>query len=620
MEANRKARLTLAAMGVVFGDIGTSPLYTVRACFAGSTPVEPTPFAVFGVLSLIFYAILVIVTLKYVAFVMRADNRGEGGLLALMALAMRGLDQRPWLSRGMMLLGLVGTALFYGDGMITPAISVLSAVEGLEVAAPGLKDFVLPLSIAVLVGLFLLQSHGTARVGTLFGPVTVVWFIVIAVLGGLAIADRPQVLAALSPTHAIAFAAQNPGRAFMVLGGVVLAVTGAEALYADMGHFGKGPIRLAWFGLVFPALTLNYFGQGALLLAHPEALANPFYLLAPSWALYPLIGLATVATVIASQAVISGAFSLSRQAMQLGYSPRMFVLQTSEYEIGQIFVPRINDALMLAVLGLVIGFGSSTALAAAYGIAVTGTMACTTIMACVVARRLWRWPRPAVALIGGTFLLIDLTFFSSNLLKIPEGGWFPLVAGSIVLVLMTTWKTGKELVARRTQENALPLDQFLARLRDKPMVRVPGTAVYMSRHPGTVPTALLHNLKHNKVLHERVLILTVRTLGVPRLAEEERCHIRDAGQGFYRLAILFGFMEEPDVPAVLTSCASGLSFDMMEASFFISRETVIPTALPGMALWREKLFAAMQRNAASAPDFFHIPYNRVIELGAQVEI
>jgi KUP system potassium uptake protein len=620
MEANRKARLTLAAMGVVFGDIGTSPLYTLRACFAGSTPVEPTPFAVFGVLSLIFYAILVIVTLKYVAFVMRADNRGEGGLLALMAMAMRGLDQRPWLSRGMMLLGLVGTALFYGDGMITPAISVLSAVEGLEVAAPGLKDFVLPLSIAVLVGLFLLQSHGTARVGTLFGPVTAVWFIVIAVLGGLAIADRPQVLGALSPTHAIAFAAQNPGRAFLVLGGVVLAVTGAEALYADMGHFGKGPIRLAWFGLVFPALTLNYFGQGALLLAHPEALANPFYLLAPSWALYPLIGLATVATVIASQAVISGAFSLSRQAMQLSYCPRLYVLQTSEYEIGQIFVPRINDALMLAVLGLVIGFGSSTALAAAYGIAVTGTMACTTIMACVVARRVWHWPRPAVALIGGTFLLIDLTFFSSNLLKIPEGGWFPLVAGSIVLVLMTTWKTGKELVARRTQENALPLDQFLARLQDKPMVRVPGTAVYMARNPGTVPTALLHNLKHNKVLHERVLILTVRTLGVPRLAEEERCHIRDAGQGFYRLAILFGFMEEPDVPAVLTGCAPRLSFDMMEASFFISRETVIPTALPGMALWREKLFAAMQRNAASAPDFFHIPYNRVIELGAQVEI
>ncbi len=620
MEANRRVRLTLAATGVVFGDIGTSPLYTVHECFTGSTPVAPTPFHIFGVVSLIFWAIVLVVTMKYVAFVMRADNRGEGGLLALMALAQRGLERHPWLTRGLMLLGLGGTALFFGDGMITPAISVLSAIEGLEVAAPGLQPFVLPLAVAVLIGLFLLQATGTARVGALFGPVMLLWFVVIAILGGMAIADRPAVLGAALPTHAAAFAAHDPLQAFRVLGSVVLSITGAEALYADMGHFGKGPIRLAWFAMVFPALLLNYFGQGALLLSHPEALANPFYLLAPSRLLYPMVGLSTVATVIASQAVISGAFSLSKQAMQLGYSPRLFVRQTSEHEIGQVFVPGINNALMVAVVALVLGFQSSTALAAAYGIAVTGTMICTTVMACVVARCVWRWHWSAVVVIGGGFAFVDLLFFSANLLKIPEGGWFPLVAGAIVLLLMTTWKTGKELVARHQLDQSLPLDQFLARLHDKPIRRVPGTAVFLARNPAGVPTALLHNLKHNKVLHERVIILTVRVLGVPRLANEERCHIRQRGEGFYRVAILFGFMEEPDVPAVLTACAPKLQFDMMDTSFFISRDTIIPTAMPGMALWREKLFTAMARNAAGATDFFHIPANRVIELGSQVQI
>jgi KUP system potassium uptake protein len=616
---NRELRLALAATGVVFGDIGTSPLYTVHACFTGET--APGPAEVMGIMSLIFWAILIVVTLKYVAFVMRADNRGEGGVLALMALAMHGLETRPHLARAIMMLGLCGTALFYGDGMITPAISVLSAVEGLEVAAPGLHAFVLPIAIAVLIGLFLLQSRGTAKVGSIFGPVMVLWFLTIAALGARQIIDHPHVLAAVSPSYALRYALSNPERGFLVLGGVVLAITGAEALYADMGHFGKNPVRWAWFALAFPALTLNYFGQGALLLAHPEAVDNPFFLMVPGWLLYPLIGLATVSTVIASQAVISGAFTLTKQAMQLGYSPRLFVLQTSEHEIGQVFIPRINSFLLFAVLGLVVGFGSSEALAAAYGIAVTGTMVTTTVMAAIVARRVWGWNRGAVAAIGGGFLLVDLAFFSSNLLKIPDGGWFPLVAGGFVLLLMTTWKKGKELVATNLREQSLPLEIFLHRQAEKPITRVPGTAVYLARNPGAVPTALLHNLKHNKVLHERVIIVTVHTLGVPRLAEEERCLLRDLGQGFHRMAMLFGFMEEPDIPAVLQGLhPGGHPIEMMDTSFFVSRETVISTDREGMAPWREKLFITLQRNAASAPDFYHIPSNRVIELGTQVLI
>jgi KUP system potassium uptake protein len=614
-QSNRTLGLTLGAAGVVFGDIGTSPIYTVRECFR---ELDPTPDHVLGVLSLVFWALTMVVTVKYVAFVMRADNRGEGGVLALMALARHGGAG----SVAMAFLGLAGAALFYGDGMITPAISVLSAVEGLEVAAPALESWVVPVAVLVLILLFVVQSHGTQRVGRLFGPVMVLWFVTIGALGLRAVLVTPAVLAALDPRHAAALAAHAPFGTFLLLGSVVLAITGAEALYADMGHFGRGPIRLAWFGLAMPALLLNYFGQGALIMAGGTAAAtSPFFLLAPGWGTLPLVGLATAATVIASQAVISGAFSLTRQAIRLGYSPRFAVLQTSEHEIGQIYVPRVNRWLLVMVVALVFAFGSSSGLASAYGIAVTGTMAVTTLMVLVVARRVWRWPLPACAALALVLVPMDLAFFASNALKIPSGGWFPLAVGGLLLLLMQTWKRGRELVRARQEREAIPMALFLERLHRHPPLRVPGLAVFMSASETAVPTAMLHNLKHNKVLHQRVAIVTVRDEPVSWVHDDRRCLIAELAPGFHRVILRFGFMEEPNVPAALLRHFSpSHPFDPIDTSYFISRESVIPTDIPGMALWRESLFVAMVRNSAGAADFFRIPPERAIELGVQIQI
>ncbi|MGE5506048.1 MAG: potassium transporter Kup [Actinomycetota bacterium] len=614
-EPRRMMELTLGAAGVVFGDIGTSPIYTVRECFHD---LAPTPGHVLGMLSLVFWALTMVVTVKYVAFVMRADNRGEGGVLALMALARHGGVGGTAIA----MLGLAGAALFYGDGMITPAISVLSAIEGLEIAAPALKPWVVPAAVVVLVVLFFLQSHGTARVGRLFGPVMVLWFSAIGALGLRAVVATPQVLAAVDPRHAAALAAADPFGTFLRLGAVVLAITGAEALYADMGHFGRRPIRLAWFGLAMPALLLNYFGQGALILSQgAPATASPFFLLAPGWATWPLVGLATAATVIASQAVISGAFSLTRQAIRLGYSPRFAVLQTSEHEIGQIYVPRVNRWLLVMVVALVFAFGSSSGLASAYGIAVTGTMAVTTLMVLVVAHRVWRWPLAACVLLGLLLVPMDLAFFASNALKIPAGGWFPLAVGGVLLLLMQTWKRGRELVRARQDREAMPMDLFLDRVRRRPPLRVPGLAVFLSASDAAVPTALLHNLKHNKVLHQRIVIVTVRFEQVSWVHDQRRCLVEELSEGFHRVVVRFGFMEDTDVPAqLLAHFAPDHPFDPMETSYFISRESVIPTELPGMALWRESLFVAMVRNSAGAADFFHIPPDRAIELGVQIQI
>jgi KUP system potassium uptake protein len=610
----RTLHLALGAAGVVFGDIGTSPIYTVRECFA---ELEPTPGHVLGVLSMLFWALTMVVTVKYVAVVMRADNRGEGGVLALMALA----THRGAGTAAMAFMGLAGAALFYGDGMITPAISVLSAVEGLEVAAPRLKVVVIPLAVAILVGLFAFQSHGTHRVGKLFGPVMLVWFAAIAALGAVQVAAHPSVLEAVDPMHAFWFARQDPWRAFVLLGAVVLAVTGGEALYADMGHFGRRPIRLAWFALAMPALLLNYFGQGALLLADAGAIESPFFHLAPDWAVLPLVLLSAAATVIASQAVISGTFSLTRQAIRLGYSPRFYISQTSEQEIGQIYVPRVNSWLLVMVVALVLAFESSSALASAYGIAVTGTMLITTLMVLFVARRVWGWGLAATAALGAVLLPVDAAFMASNLLKIPSGGWFPLVIGAAMLLVMQTWKRGKELVRARQDRDSIPLADFINTCMKRPPTRVEGTAVFLTASAVNVPTALLHNLKHNRVLHKRVIIVTVIYETVPWVREEHRCRMEEMGSDFHRVLIRFGFMEPTDLPASLARhYGARHAFDPLAASYFISRETVIPTHLPGMALWREGLFAAMTRNAASAADFLRIPPDRAIELGTQIQI
>jgi len=613
--------LSLTALGVVYGDIGTSPLYAVRECFFGEYGVEPTPANVLGVLSIIFWVLIVVISIKYLAFIMRADNRGEGGILALMALirSARGARTRePWL---LIVIGLFGAALLYGDGMITPAISVLSAVEGLQVATPFFTPYVIPITIVVLVGLFLFQYHGTARVGAIFGPVTLLWFLVIAVLGIRGIATAPEVLAALDPLHGVSFLAHHRGRGFFVLGAVFLVVTGGEALYADMGHFGRRPIRLTWFVVVLPALLLNYFGQGALLLSEPAAAHNPFYRLAPQWALYPVVALATVATVIASQAVISGAFSLTRQAIQLGYSPRLQIEHTSSDEIGQIYIPPVNWALMLSTICLVRGFQSSSRLAAAYGMAVTTTMVITTVLFAVVAHELWGWRRWTAGLLAGAFLLVDLTFFGANVIKVEHGGWFPLVIAAGVFALMTTWKRGRQILAQRLQSAGLPIDLFLADVAVHAPVRVPGTAVFLTGNAAGVPPALLHNLKHNKVLHERVVFLTVVTEEVPRVPHQQRLEVQALGHGFHRIVAHYGFMEDPNIPDVLRLAATdGLDFPPMDTTFFLSRETLLATKNPGMAVWREKLFAFMSRNAQGATAFFRIPPNRVIEIGLQVEL
>ncbi|HUL92720.1 MAG TPA: potassium transporter Kup [Burkholderiales bacterium] len=613
--------LTLAALGVVYGDIGTSPLYAVKETFNPNHGIPLNAENILGGLSAIFWALMIVVSVKYVILIMRADNKGEGGIMALLALASSAVKDHPQWRATIMLLGVFGTSLFYGDAVLTPAISVLSAVEGLEVGTTAFKPYVVPIAVGVVIALFALQRKGTSVVGVLFGPVTVLWFLAIAALGVAAIARNPEVLRALDPLHALAFVTQHGLASFVVLGAVLLAFTGAEALYADMGHFGRGPIRIAWFGLVFPALILNYFGQGALLIANPQALANPFYLLAPSWALYPMVALATAATVVASQATISGTYSLTRQAIQLDYLPRMQVQQTSAKEIGQIYIPGANFVLLFVITAVVVGFGSSSKLASAYGVAVTGTMLVTTFLTFFVVRFGWGYPLALCIAATGFFIVVDAAFFSSALLKIAEGGWFPLALGAIVFIVMTTWRRGRVLAVAAQRRTSIPLAPFLESLSAHPPIRVPGTAVFMAGDPEGVPNALLHNLKHFKVLHERVVFLTVVTRNVPWVPASERIAVEPLGRGFHRLRVDFGFMDRPDVSAVLDLCKNcGLEFDLMQTTFFLSRTTVIPTRREGMALWRERLFAAMARNARTAADYYNIPTNCVIELGTKIEI
>ncbi|MFZ1326633.1 MAG: potassium transporter Kup [Candidatus Contendobacter sp.] len=618
---SRLLPIALAALGVVFGDIGTSPLYAMRECFGSHYGLAPTHDNVLGILSLIFWALIVVISIKYVTFVMRADNRGEGGILALLALATHhfqgSAQQRAWLVG----LGIFGASLFYGDGVITPAISVLSAVEGLHIATPLLDRYVVPITLIILVGLFLIQARGTARVGAYFGPVMVLWFLTVALLGLASMVQAPEVLAAFNPGYALAFFAINRWTGFLVMGSVFLAVTGGEALYADMGHFGKRPIRLAWFSFVLPAIVLNYLGQGALLLRDPTAISHPFYLLAPSWALYPLVILATLATVIASQAVISGVFSVTRQAVQLGYCPRIAIRHTSDQAIGQIYVPAANWALLIAVTVLVLGFHTSSNLAAAYGIAVTIAMVIDTLLVLTLARIAWGWSWLRIGLAVVAFLMLEMAFLSANALKIPHGGWITLLIAGAIFTLMITWKDGRKLLNRRLQENAMPLDLFLQSLNAGSTLRVPGTAVFLTSTPAGVPNALLHNMKHNKVIHERLMLLTVKSEEIPRLTDEERVSVHPLGHNAWRIVVRYGFTENPDLPHALALCARyGLHFEMMDTTFFLGRATLIPTKRAGMALWREKLFASLFRNATRPMDFFRIPYGRVVEMGTQVEL
>jgi KUP system potassium uptake protein len=619
LDRRRLAGLTLLALGVVYGDIGTSPLYALRECFNGAHPVPPSHANVLGVLSLIVWALVIVVTIKYQVYVLRADNRGEGGILALMALVRTELTGRSrW---ALVSLGLFGAALLYGDGIITPAISVLSAVEGLELRASVLHPYVLPITIGILIVLFVVQRRGTAGIGAVFGPIMVVWFTCLLLLGIRGILQEPSVLTAINPIHAVRFFAQNGVHGFLILGTVFLVATGGEALYADMGHFGQSPIRIGWFWVVFPALLINYFGQGAILITDPKASVNPFYLLAPDWALFPLVGLATVATVIASQAVISGAFSLTRQAVHLGYLPRVEIVHTSSAEIGQIYIPGVNWLLMIGTIGLVLSFRSSSSLAAAYGVAVTTTMLVTTLLAFMVAWRRWHWPLWGALTVTVLFLIVDIAFFGANMVKVHQGGWFPLAVGGLVYTLMSTWKRGRDILAARLAKDAFPYQQFVENTRPDSPQRVPGTAIFMARDAEATPSALLHNLKHNKVLHEQVILLTVNSEEIPQVPKEERIELRELGKGFYTVIAHYGFMQVPGVPDVLENLRDkGLELDLMKTSFFLSRETLIPSKRPGMALWREKLFAVMSRNAVRPTDFFRIPVNRVVELGVQVKL
>ena len=622
-DAGRKAMhvMVLGAIGVVFGDIGTSPLYTFSEAFSDQHGMPVTTFNVLGVLSLVLWSLLIVVALKYITFIMRADNKGEGGIMALMALAQRATRQHPRTRKLVVLAAVLGAALFFGDGVITPSITVLSAVEGLEVAAPALSHWVVWIAVIVLVTLFLIQKRGTGGVGKVFGPVMCVWFVALGLIGVYNIVQHPLVLRAINPWYGFNFFMHHGAGGFLVLGAVVLCVTGAEALYADMGHFGRKPITVAWYGFVMPGLMLNYFGQGALLVHNPEAASNPFYLAVPSWGLYPMIALATVAAVIASQAVIAGAFSIMRQAIQLGFLPRMPVVHTSNEEAGQIYLPWINRLLMILVVLVVIGFGSSKALAGAYGIAVTGTMAIDTVLFVIVAWRMWKWHPLLVLAVLVFFLAIDLAFFGANTLKIEDGGWFPLVLGLAVFAILTTWRRGRELVLRELKHSGLALAPFISNIAEHPPTRVEGTAIFLVSDPDAVPHALLHNLKHNKVLHKRNVILTVDTLETPHADPDERLELKGLGNDFYLLTLRFGFAEDPNVPAALHACArQGLELKMMDTTFFLSRETIVATDRPGMALWRDKLFAFLARNALPATAFFSIPGNRLIELGAQVEI
>jgi KUP system potassium uptake protein len=617
--------LALGALGVVYGDIGTSPLYALKECFGGPHGAAPTPQNVIGVVSLVFWAITFVITFKYMSFVMRADNRGEGGILALLALV--GMTKATRATRNALLvLGLFGAALLYGDGVITPAISVLGAVEGVSVAAPALGHLIVPITVAILVGLFLFQKRGTATVGAVFGPVMVVWFVSIAVLGIRGLLIDPSILRAISPTYAVDFFARNGEHGFFVLGGVVLVFTGGEALYADMGHFGKRPIRIAWLAVAMPALLLNYMGQGAVLLRDPSAARNPFYLLAPEWAVYPMIAIATAAAIVASQALISGAFSLTRQAVQLGYSPRVTIRHTSSREIGQIYIPEVNWALGAATVALVLGFRTSSNLAAAYGIAVTGTMMITTLLFHRVMRDRWRWAGWKALPITTLFLGVDLAFFGANFVKVEEGGWFPIAAAVLVFTLLSTWKRGRELLAIQMREAGLPLDMFLADIARKNPQRVPGTAVFMTGNPGNVPPVMLHHLKHNKVLHERVVLVSLLTEEIPSVPELERVSVRELGSGFYQVIARYGFMETPNVPAMLESLprrpAAGpkLKIVSMETTYYLGRETLLPTGAARMSTWRKRLFIVMAKNAQTASAFFGLPPNRVVEMGAQIQL
>jgi KUP system potassium uptake protein len=614
--------LALTALGVVYGDIGTSPLYAIRESLGEHYGLAPVPENVLGVLSLIFWSLIIVISIKYLSFVMRADNRGEGGMIALTALVAPARTLRAGSRRWILVLaGLFGASLLYGDSMITPAISVLSAVEGLNVATPLLQPYILPITVVILVGLFAVQSRGTAGIGRVFGPVTLLWFVTLGVLGAAQIIRSPGVLVAVNPAHAVWFFAHNGWSGFLVLGSVFLAVTGGEALYADMGHFGTRPIRFTWFTVVLPALLLNYFGQGALILRDPSAIEHPFFHMAPDWALYPLVALSTVATVIASQAVISGAFSLTRQAVQLGYLPRLRIEHTSERQIGQIYIPSVNWLLMLACIGLVFGFRDSSSLASAYGVAVTTDMVFTTLLFAFVARSRFGWSKWKVGALAGAFLVVDLGFWGANIVKIPHGGWFPLVIAAAFFTCMTTWKMGRQILAHRMQSRTLPIRLFLADLAGNRYVRVPGTAVYMYGNPEGTPPALLHNLMHNKVLHERVVLLSVETEEIPFVDDAGRVEVEDLEHGLYRVRLHYGFTEDPDIPRGLELArGSGLVFKPMETSYFLGRETLIASKNPGMALWREHLFSLMSRNARSATSFFGLPPNRVVELGAQIEL
>ncbi len=613
--------LALGALGVVYGDIGTSPLYAFRESFHEHYGIPVDATNILGILSLIFWALVIVISIKYLVFVMQADNEGEGGILALTALIRPPRVKRYTRSWLLILMGLFGTALLYGDGMITPAISVLSAVEGLEIATPFFEPYIIPITVAILVALFLFQSRGTEGVGRVFGPMVLLWFGTIAVLGLSWIVRQPSVLLAVNPWYAVQFFAHNGWRGFLVLGSVFLVVTGGEALYADMGHFGKRPIRVAWFALVLPALLLNYFGQGALLIQHPEAVVNPFYRMAPAWALYPVVVLATMATVIASQALITGAFSLTKQAVQLTYLPRTAIQHTSAEEIGQVYIPSINWMLMVACIVLVIAFGSSSNLAAAYGVAVTTTMVVTTILLFVVARDLWGWSLPVALVVAGFFLAVDLAFWGANLIKIPNGGWFPLVIGAVVFTIMTTWHRGREILAERLKQGTLHFDEFADQVHNEQYVRVPGTAIYMYSDPKGIPPALLSNLEHNGVLHQNVVLLSVQTEDIPKVPAARRIQYEKLQNGFHRVILCYGYMQVPNVPYGLELLSTPtLTLDPYKASYFLGRERLLPTEGTGMAIWREHLFALMSRNSRNATDFFRLPPDRVVELGAEVQL
>jgi len=614
------AALTLGAIGVVYGDIGTSVLYAVKEVF-GSGHVPFTPDNIYGILSIFFWTLTVIVSLKYVVLVLRADNNGEGGLIAMLALASQAVKDKPRLRKWLLAVGIFGTSLFYGDGVITPAISVLSAVEGLEVVSPHFKQYVIPLTLVVLFCLFAVQKRGTGGIGKFFGPVTLIWFATIAVLGVSHIVTHPEILWAMSPHHALGFMWAHPGISFIILGAVVLCVTGAEALYADLGHFGKRPIRLAWFGVAMPALTLNYFGQGALLLAEPEAVKNPFFMMAPDWALVPLVVLATMATVIASQALITGAFSVTKQVIQLGYLPRLNILHTSVRDTGQIYIPLVNWGLFVAIVLAVVMFRSSSNLAAAYGIAVTLDMLITTTLTFFVIRYGWGYPLALCIAATGCFFAVDLAFFASNLLKLFQGGWFPLMIGGGVFVLMMTWKEGRRLLNDKLRADAIDLKDFLESVFVSPPTRVDGTAVFLTAEPGAVPNAMLHNLKHNKVLHRQNLFVTVRNHEVPWIGLDQRLKVQPLGHDCWQVVVHYGFKDDPDIPSALHQLrGQGCDLEPMTTSYFLSRDTIIPTIGSGMAPWREKLFAQMHHNASGAADFLHLPSNAVVELGSKIEI